>query len=45
MKIKRTWFSTELEITVDEVVDSYARVHPDIPFLKYLMKLIEKLTN
>lgn len=45
MKIKKTLFTTEIEITVDEIADSYNKVHPNTMFFDLIMKFLIKLTK
>lgn len=44
MKIKKTLFTTEIEITVDEIIDAYEKVHPNTMFFEVIMKFLKKLT-
>lgn len=45
MRIKKTFFTTEIEISVDEIRDTYEKVHPNTMFFELLMKFLKKLTN
>lgn len=45
MKIKKTLFTTEIEITVDEIADSYNKVHPNTLFFEMIMRFLKKLTR
>lgn len=45
MRIKKTFFTTELEISVQEIRDSYEKIHPNTMFFDMLLKLLKKLTK
>lgn len=43
MKIRKTLFTTEIEVTSDEIQDSYDTFHPNNPLFELIYKFLLKI--